>query len=95
MGYYGQIDYVFPFIPMNSTYRAEDYARLYIDEIVKWHEIPLSIISERGAQFTSHFLRSFQKILGTQVKHSTAFHPQTDGQVECTIQTLHAERVCD
>jgi len=43
------------FIPVNSTYRAEDYARLYIDEIVRWHGIPLSIILDRLAQFTSHF----------------------------------------
>ena len=56
------------FIPVKSTYRAEDYARLYIDEIVRWHGIPLSIISDRGARFTSHFWRSFQKSLGTQVK---------------------------
>ena len=46
------------FIPVKSTYRAEDYARLYIDEIVRWHGILLSIISDRGAQFTSHFCRS-------------------------------------
>ena len=37
------------FIHVKSTYRAEDYARLYIDEIVRWHGIPLSIISDRGA----------------------------------------------
>ena len=67
------------FIPMKCTYEAEDYAKLYIDEIVRWHGIPLSIISDGGAQFTSHFWRSFQKSLGTQVKLSTAFHTQTDG----------------
>ena len=37
------------FISVKSTYRAEDYARLYIDEITTWHGIPLSIISDRGA----------------------------------------------
>ena len=37
------------FIRMNSTYRAEDYARLFIDESVRWRGIPLSIISYRGA----------------------------------------------
>ena len=47
------------FIPLKSTYRAEYYVKLYIDEIVRWHGILLSIISDRGAQFTSHFLRSF------------------------------------
>ena len=70
------------FIPVKCTYKVEDYARLYIDVIVRWHGIPLSIILDIGAQFTSHFWRSFQKSLGTQVNLSTAFHPQTDGQVE-------------
>ena len=73
------------FIPMKSTYRAEDYARLYIDEIMRWHGIPLSIISDRESQSTSHFWRSFQKSLGTQLKLSTIFNHQTDRQVEHTI----------
>ena len=83
------------FILVKSAYRVKDYGELYNDEIVRWHGIPLSIISDRGAQFTSHFWRSFQKILGMQVKLSTAFHPQTDGQEEHTIQTLEDMfRVC-
>ena len=65
-----------------------DYARIYTSEIVSLHDIPLSIILDKGAQFTYSFWRSFQRGLGTQVKLSTAFHPQTDGQVEHTIQTL-------
>ena len=68
-----------------STYSAEDYARIFIDEIVCHHDIPLSIISDRGAQFTSRFWRSFHKGLGIKVKLSTVFHPQTDDQVERTI----------
>ena len=66
------------FITVKSTYKAKDYARLYIDDIVRWHGIPFTIISDRGAQFTSHFKRSFKKSLGTQVKLSTAFYPQND-----------------
>ena len=50
--------------------------------------IPLSIILDRGAQFTSRFSRSIQKGLDIKVKLSTGFHPQTDGQAERTIQTL-------
>ena len=76
------------FITIKFTYSAQDYARIFIDEIVCVHGILLSIISDRGAQFTSRFRRSFQKGLGTTVKLSTAFHPQMDGQAECTIQTL-------
>ena len=52
------------------------------------HGIPLSIISDRGAQFTSRFWRSFQKGLGTIVMLNITFHHQTDGQAERTIQTL-------
>ena len=49
------------FILVKSTYTAEDYARIYIKEIMSLHGIPLSIISDRGAQFTSHFLEGFSK----------------------------------
>ena len=47
------------FIPVKPTYRVEDYKILYIDDIGKCHGIPLSIISYKGAQFTSNFWRSF------------------------------------
>ncbi|KAH0716653.1 hypothetical protein KY290_012914 [Solanum tuberosum] len=76
------------FLPFKVSYSAEDYSKLYIKEIVKFHGAPLSIISDRGTQFSFHFCRSFQNGLGTQMKLSTAFHPQTDGQAERTIQTL-------
>ena len=62
-------------IPVKSTYRAEDYAKLYIDATTRWNGVTLYIISDRGAQFTSHFRRSFQKILGTHVNISISFHP--------------------
>ena len=64
------------FITIKSTYSAEDYARIFIDEIVCLHGIPLSIISDRGAQFTSRFWRLFQKGLGNKVKLSTGFIPK-------------------
>ena len=67
---------------------AEDYSRIFIDETVCCHDIPLSTILDRGAQFTSRFWMSFQKGLGTKMELSTAFHPQMDGQAERTIQTL-------
>jgi len=76
------------FLPVKTTHSAEDYAKLYIQEIVRLHGVPISIISDRGAQFTAQFWKSFQKGLGSKVNLSTAFHPQTDGQVERTIQTL-------
>ena len=62
-------------IPIRSTNLAEEYTRLYLNEIVSLHGIPLSTISNIGSQFTSRFWRSFKKGLGTQVKLSTTFHP--------------------
>ena len=76
------------FIHIKSTCTPEEYARIYINDIVSLHGIPLSIILDRGAQFSSRFCRSFQKALGNKVKLRTAFHPQSDGQMEHTIQTL-------
>ena len=75
-------------MPMKTTYTDEKYVRLYFKEIVLLHGVPISIISDRGAQFTANFWKSFQKSLGAQVNVSTTFHLQTDGQEERTIQTL-------
>ena len=57
-------------------------------EIVRLHGIPVSIVSDRNTRFMSHFWRSLQTALGTQLSYSTAYHPQTDGQSERTIQIL-------
>ncbi|GJW40131.1 putative reverse transcriptase domain-containing protein [Tanacetum coccineum] len=56
--------------------------------VVARHGIPASIICDRDGRFTSNFWRSFQKALGTDISMSTAYHPETDGQSERTIQTL-------
>ena len=76
------------FLPVRMTYIAAQYARLYLDRIVPMHGVPISIVSDRGTQFTSRFWRSFQEALGTQLRFSTAFHLQIDGQSEKTIQIL-------
>ncbi|KAH0705892.1 hypothetical protein KY285_010419 [Solanum tuberosum] len=76
------------FFPVKTTHLAEDYAMLYLQEVVRIHGVLVSIISDRGAQFTAQFWKSFHKGLGSKVNVSTAFHPQTYGQAERTIQTL-------
>nr|GEZ90347.1 putative reverse transcriptase domain-containing protein [Tanacetum cinerariifolium] len=63
-------------------------ARLYLNEIVARHGVPISIISDRDSRFTSRFWQSMQEALGTRLDVSTTYHPQTDGQSERTIQTL-------
>ncbi|GKC09274.1 putative reverse transcriptase domain-containing protein [Tanacetum coccineum] len=56
--------------------------------VVSKHEVPVSIISDRDRNFTSHFWKSLNKALGTRLDMSIAYHPKTDGQSERTIQTL-------
>ncbi|GKE89868.1 putative reverse transcriptase domain-containing protein [Tanacetum coccineum] len=58
-------------------------------EILVWkHDVPVSIISDRDSHFMSRFWRLLQEALGMNLDMSTAYHPQTDGQSERTIQTL-------
>ncbi|GJV43047.1 putative reverse transcriptase domain-containing protein [Tanacetum coccineum] len=76
------------FIPMNEKYKMEKLTRLYLKEIICRHGVHVSIISDRDPRFASRFWRSLQRSLGTNLDMSTAYHPETDGQSERTIQTL-------
>ncbi|KAJ0081607.1 hypothetical protein Patl1_12146 [Pistacia atlantica] len=76
------------FLPIKTTYSLNRLASIYVVEIVRLHGAPVSIVSDRDPRFTSRFWPSLQKALGTKLNFSTAFHPQTDGQSERTIQTL-------
>ncbi|GJT65393.1 retrotransposon protein, putative, ty3-gypsy subclass [Tanacetum coccineum] len=76
------------FLPMREDDTLEKLTRQYLKEVVSKHGVPVSIISDRDGKFTSHFWKSLYKALGTQLDMSTAYHPETDGQSERTIQTL-------
>ncbi|GJS58262.1 hypothetical protein Tco_0653046 [Tanacetum coccineum] len=76
------------FLPMKETDSMEKLTRQYLKEVFSRHGVPVSIISDRDGRFTSQFWQSLQEALGTQLDMSIAYHPQTDGQSERTIQTL-------
>lgn len=76
------------FIPVRNTLNVEKLAEIYVAEIVRLHGVPTSIVSDRDPKFTSHFWRALQEALGTKLRLSSAYHPQTDGQTERTIQSL-------
>nr|GEY86651.1 reverse transcriptase domain-containing protein [Tanacetum cinerariifolium] len=76
------------FLPKKKTDSIGKLAELYLKEIMCRHGVPVSVISYRDSLFTSRFWASLQKALGTQLDLSTAYHPETDGQSERTIQTL-------
>ncbi|WVZ70289.1 hypothetical protein U9M48_018966 [Paspalum notatum var. saurae] len=76
------------FIPVKTIYHAKTYAELYIARIVSLHGVPRTITSDRGLLFVSRFWEQLQIALGTNSIHSSAYHPQTSGQVERVNQIL-------
>ena len=76
------------FLVVRKTFTLEEFCRLYIHEIVQLHRVLVSIVLDRDPRFTAHFWKNLQKAMGTQLTMSTAFHPQTYGKLERTIQIL-------
>jgi hypothetical protein len=76
------------FLPMRKTDSIDKLAQFYVNEVIRLHGVPVSIVSDRDPRFTSRLWPSIQRALGTRLNLSIAFHPQTDGQTERTIQTL-------
>ncbi|GJT17476.1 putative reverse transcriptase domain-containing protein [Tanacetum coccineum] len=70
------------FIPINEKFKMERLTRLYLKEIVCRHGVPVSIILDRDPRFALRFWTSLQKLLGTNLDMSTAYHPETVGQSE-------------
>jgi hypothetical protein len=70
------------FLPIKMTDLVDKLAKIYINEVVRLHEIPVSIVSNRDPRFTFHLWPSIQHVLGKRLDINTAFHLQTDGQSE-------------
>jgi hypothetical protein len=75
-------------IPTTNEVDSIGIARLFRDHVWKLHGIPEEVISDRGPQFVSQFMRELSKFLDIKIAASTAFHPQTDGQTERVNQEI-------
>ena len=75
-------------IPTSDTVTSEGIARLFRDHVWKHHGLPDQIISDRGPQFVSNFMRELNKLLGIHTSPSTAYHPQSNGQTERANQEV-------
>jgi transposase InsO family protein len=76
------------FIPVKTTYSELQLAELYMLRIVCLHGVPKKIVSNRGTQFTLKFWGRLHETLDTQLRFSSAYHPQTDGQTKRVNQIL-------
>jgi transposase InsO family protein len=76
------------FIPVKTTYSGPQLAELYMLRIVCLHGVSKKIVSDRGTQFISKFWKRLYETLDTQLRFSSAYHPQTDGQTERVNQIL-------
>jgi transposase InsO family protein len=76
------------FIPVKTTYSGPQLAKLYMSMIVCLNGVTKKIVSDRGTQFTSKFWERLHETLDTQLRFSSAYHPQTDGQTERVNQIL-------
>ena len=76
------------FIPTTSDVTSLGVAQLFRDSVWKLHGLPEEVISDRGPQFVSNFMRGLSEILGIKVAASMAYHPQTDGQTKRVNQEV-------
>jgi hypothetical protein len=76
------------FIPLSNPFTAMQVAIHYMDSVSKLHGLPLAIISDRDKIFTSNLWQTLFKLTGTELRMSSVYHPQTDGQTEHVNQCL-------
>jgi hypothetical protein len=76
------------FAPTRTDASSYDIARLFLHNVVRLHGLPQRIVCDRDRRFINMFWQELMKLLGTELRPSTAYHPQTDGQSERTNRTL-------
>lgn len=82
------------FLPLKHPFSAAVVAQVFLDNVVKLHGVPKTLVSDRDKVFTSQFWKALFQTLGTQLALSTAYHPQSDGQSERVNQCVEMYLRC-
>ena len=85
---YNRLSKITHFVATIERISVEGLARLFRDNIWKLYGLLESVVSDRGPQFTAELTKELNRMLGIEIRLSTAFHPQTDGQTEWMNQEL-------
>ena len=75
-------------IPFKKNYKTDQFGFILLDRLVKNHGIPASITSNKNKFFTSNYWKTLMSTIGTKLKMSTAYHPETDGQIKKINQSM-------
>jgi transposase InsO family protein len=82
------------FLALSHPFSAVSVAKLFMTEIYKLHGMPSAIITDRDKIFVSQFWQELFSRAGVELKMSSAYHPQTDGQTERVNQCMETFLRC-
>jgi hypothetical protein len=76
------------FIQLAHLYSAESVAQAFFIDIIRLHDMPQSMVSDKDPDFTSMFWRELMRLMGTKLHMTTTFHPQSDGQSKAANRVI-------
>src|SRR5260221_7858482 len=76
------------FIPSHDTVNALQAVQLFLTHVFSKHGVPSHVTSDQGSEFILHFFCSLGKLLQMRLHFTSGYHPEGDGQMECTNQVL-------
>jgi transposase InsO family protein len=82
------------FCALSHPFKASTVATAFMEIVQKLHGSPKIIVSDRDPIFTGHFWTELFSCLGTQLAHSSSYHPQSDGKTEIVNKCLEGYLRC-